>query len=162
MYYSTDNEQLGKRQYQYSFLQFPEVSESDSEEAMLKRPRFTSSANTTQPFRIDSDESSIESEQNITNAQSCKFGRVKLEMSEGETRNFSTSSAQAQSTTASVQPPIMKHFVRQPKSDAGVNNTNAAEDNSQASGSAPQPQGAGPSIGGTYSLVRSGIALSNL
>ena len=132
-----DNEQLGKHQYQYSFLQFPEVSESDSEEAMLKHPRFTSSANTTQPFRIDSDESSIESEQNITNAQSCKFGRVKLEMSEGKTRNFSTSSAQAQSTTASVQPPIMKHFVRQPKSDAGVNNTNAAEDNSQALGSAP-------------------------
>ena len=128
-----DNKQLGKRQYQYSFLQFPEVSESDSEEAMLKRPRFTSSTNTTQPFRIDSDESSIESEQNITNAQSCKFGHVKLEMSEGETGNFSTSSAQAQSTTASVQPPIMKHFVRQPKSDAGVNNTNAAEDNSQVS-----------------------------
>ena len=94
--------------------------------------------------------------------QSCKFGHVELEMSEGETGNFSTSSAQAQSTTAFVQPPIMKHFVRQPKSDAGVNNTNAAEDNSQASGSVPQPQGASPSIGGTYSLVRSGIALSNL
>ena len=129
---------------------------------MLKRPRFTSSGNTTQPFRVDSEESSVESEQNITNAQTCKFGHVEIEISEGETGNLSTSSAQAQSTAASVQPPITKHFVRQPKPHAVAKNTNAEEGNSQASGSVPQPQGATPSIGGTYSLVRSGIALSNL
>ena len=137
---------------------------------MFKRPHFVSSGtgnvSGTQPFRIniDSDESSVESEPIITNAQTCKLGHVVIEMTEGDTGNFSSSSAQAQSTTrstptASVQPPITKHFVNQPKKD--VKNSNP-QDDIQASASTSQAGQAGPSIGGTYSLVRSGIALSNL
>ena len=172
--YSTDTDGSSvKRQHeQYSFLKSPEVSDSESEEAMFKRPRFLSSGSSigTQPFHIniDSDESSVESDANIMNAQSCKFGRVEIEMSEGNTGNISISSAQAQLTTrstptatptASVQPPITKHFTTKPKVNSDVHKQKP-EDNTQLSAS--DPQAAGPSIGGAYSLVRSGVALSNL
>ena len=102
------------------------------------------------------------------NAQSCKFGRVEIEMSEGETGNMSTSSAQAQSKTrstptptptASVQPAITKHFTTKPKVNSD-GHKQKPEDNTQPSAS--DPQAASPSIGGAYSLVRSGAALSNL
>ena len=100
-----------------------EVSESDSEEVMLKRPHFMPSQilKDTQPFNvhIDSEETSNKSDAQITNAQQCKFGIINIEMSHGETGNVSTISAQPQSTistaTCSVQPPITKHFPGQPK-----------------------------------------------
>ena len=97
--HSTDTEQSsGKRQHRYSFLQLQEVSESDSEEVMLKRAHFMPSQRLkdTQPFNvhIDSEETSNESDAQITNAQWCNFGNIDIEMSDGETGNVSKTSAQ--------------------------------------------------------------------
>ena len=86
-------------------------------------------------------------------------------MSDGETGNVSTTSAQPQSTistaTCSVQPPITKHFPGQPKNaDVEGKKTTGGNDSAQASGSAlPEVQ---QSLTGTYLLVCSAIALSNL
>ena len=90
---------------------------------MLKHARFMPSQRLkdTQPFNvhIDSEETSNESDTQITNAQQCKFGNIDIEMSDGETGNVSTTSAQPQSTistaTCSVQLPISEHFPGQPK-----------------------------------------------
>ena len=168
--HSTDTEQSsGKRQHRYSFLQLQEVSESDSEEVMLKCARFMPSQTLKymQPFNvyIDSEETSNESDAQITNAQQCKFGNINIEMSDGETGNVSTTSAQPQSTvstaTCSLQLPITKHFPGQPKNaDVEGKKTTGGNDSAQASESAlPEVR---QSLTGTYSLVCSAIALSNL
>ena len=156
-----------KRSHQYSFLQSEEVSESDSEQSMLKWARVVPSQNFnhTQPFNVNISSGDVscgsDTDTKITNAQLCKFGTVDIEMSDGETGNCSTMSAQPQSTcstaSASVQPPITKHFAKE-ASTRNVHNQN--EHNPQPSTSHPsEPQ---PSYGGVYSLVHSGVALSNL
>ena len=85
-------------------------------------------------------------------------------MSDGETGNVSTTSAQPQSTistaTCSVQPPITKHFPGQPKNADVEGKKTGGNDSAQVSGSAP-PE-VRQSLTGTYSLVHSAIALSNL
>ena len=136
---------------------------------MLKRARFMPSQRLkdTQPFNVhtDSEETSNESDAQITNAQQCKFGNINIEMSDGKTGNVSTTSAQPQSTistaTCSVQLPITKHFPGKPK-NANVEGKKmtGGNDSAQASGSAP-PE-VQQSLTGMYLLFCSAIALSNL
>ena len=168
--FSTDSEtSTVKRSHQYSFLQSEEVSESDSEQNMLKRARFIPSQNfsPTEPLNVEigSGDTSYGSDTDtrITNVQQCKFGTVDIEMSNGETGNGSTMSAQPESTrsasTNSIQPPITKHFQKDPSRDIMKPLPENTHDSVPSTSRPTKPQ---PSYDGVYSLVWSGVALSNL
>ena len=138
--------QLKRKRSIYTFLQNEEISESDSEEQLLRKK-----TTSTQPFKVteNSEESSYESssETAIPNAQKCKFDTIPESHIEGNTGNETTTTTGPAATSTPVQPPITSHFENQDKGEF-----NPPENDEPLCGNS----------GGAYSLVRSSMALSNL
>ena len=148
----SDCASVPKRQWS-SLLESKDLTESDSDFQMLKVSMASQNYLPTQLFNppvLESNDTSYNSgsDLDITNAQSCKFGKVVLEHSEGGTGNFtSMTTVTPQNATDSaaplVQPPITHHF-------------RSVKSSSQAENAGPQEHI------GTYSLVHSSLALLNL
>ena len=105
-----------------SLLESEEFTESDSDLQMLKLSTASQNYLPTQLFKrpaLESHESSSGSDLDITNAQTCKFGRVVIENSEGATGNCSTtthpSPPKSMKLPPLVQPVITDHFHNKPE-----------------------------------------------
>ena len=97
-------------------MESEEFTESDSDLQMLKLPTASQNYLPTQPFKppaLESHETSSGSDLDITNAQTCKFGRVVIENSEGASGNCSTtthcSPPKSMKSPPLVQPVITDH-----------------------------------------------------
>ena len=87
-------------------MQSEDLTDSDSDLQMLKLPTSSQRHLPTQPFTpsLQSDEipNDSSSDLDITNAQTCKFGKVIVEISEGCTGNCSTTSTSPEVPTTST------------------------------------------------------------
>ena len=96
--------QSSKKKQRSSLLESEEFTESDSDLQVLKLPTASQNYLPIQPFKppaLEFHECSSWSDLDITNVQTCKFGRVVIENSEGATGNCST-------TTQSTPPKSTK------------------------------------------------------
>ena len=162
---------LSKKQ-RSSLLESEEVTDSDSDLHLLKLPTSSQNFLPTQPFmatNLESHESDYQSHSDldITNAQSCKFGKVVIENSEGGTGNCSTTTSstpqpvELTKSTPSVQPQITKHFRSEATAASNTDAQPGMPQNQHVDGTQGSQEEAKEHIG-TYSLVRSSLALSNL
>ena len=151
------NSPLVLKKQRSSLLESEEFTESDLDLQMFKLPTASQNYLPTQLFKpptLESHETSSGSDLDITNAQTCKFGRVVIENSEGATGNCSTtthsSPPKSMKSPLLVQPVITDHFRN--KLDEQMNQE-------------PHPSSSQQERRehiGTYLLVWSSVALSNL
>ena len=153
----TSHSPLVLKKQQSSLLESEEFTESDLDLQMLKLPSASQNFLPTQQFKpppLESHDASSGSDLDITNAQTCKFGRVVIENSEGASGNCST-------TTHSSPPKSMKlpPLVQLVITDHFQNKLDQQMNQEPHPSSLQQEQCEHIR---TYSLVWSSVALSNL
>ena len=141
-----------KRTHDYTFLHGDELSESDSEEVLIKKTKFTpmQSFRLTQAMSLGKSSYELGSDIKITNAQHCKFDKISTETSSEPISSIS-------SNKSKIQQRITDHFT--PKESAQRRPTSTITHFSPECGTKHDEE---QLHNGTYSLVRSSIALSNL
>ena len=154
---NTSNSPLILKKQQSSLLESEEFTESDSDLQMLKLPIASQNYLPTQPFKppaLESHETSSGSDLDITNAQTCKFGRVVIENSEGASGNCSTTTHSSPPKSTKL-PPLVQLVI----TDYFCNKLDEQMNQEPHPSSSQQEQ---REHIGTYSLVWSSVVLSNL